>query len=313
MAVAGPGCAVTDSKLTELSGLAVRGGELWGMADGGRRLEVVRLDAATCAVVARRDARIDPYDPEDLAVGPGGTLWVGDIGDNQRRRDTIAVIELPAQGAATLHRLSYPDGAHDAEALLVDGEGRPVVVTKEVGTAGIYRAPALRGAGPLPLERVGTVTLPPSDTAGGPVGSFGSSLVTGAAQTDGVVALRSYTDAWLYPVAGGDVVGALSGTPARVPLPDEPQGEAIAFDADGTLISGSEARGGQPGRLRTVPGAAALVRAPSPTPAPVAPAGRAAGPTPWSAQYSALVGGAATLALLVLAGLAVALRGAGRR
>jgi hypothetical protein len=56
----------------------------------------------------------------------------------------------------------------------------------------------------------------------------------------------------------GDVVAALRGRPVQVPLPGEPQGEALAFTADGTLLSGSETRGGVPGELRAVPGAATL-------------------------------------------------------
>jgi hypothetical protein len=319
------GCVVADRALAELSGLAVTGGQVWAMADGGRRVEVSRLDPATCAVLSRRDAGIDPYDPEDLASGPDGALWVGDIGDNERRRGTVAVIVLPAGGGARLHRLAYPDGPHDAEALLADGAGRPVIVTKEVGGAGIYRGPVLDGPGPFPLERVGTVVLPPSDTPGGPLGSFGSALVTGAARTGELVALRSYTDAWLYPMRGGDVVGALAGTPVRVPLPDEPQGEAIAFTADGTLLSGSETRGGEPGRLRAVPGAASLV-----TPAPgsglpgsgagpgspvVEPGGAgpaAVTPEPWTPGRAAVVGGGITVALLAVFTL-VAVRRARRR
>ena len=117
------------------------------------------------------------------------------------------------------------------------------------------------GAGPTPLLRVGEVALPPSDTVGGPLGGLGSRLVTGAAASaDGrVVALRSYTDAWLYRVpADGDLVAALTGRPVRVPLPGEPQGEAIAFEPSGTLVSGSETRGGAPGEIRAIADAAGL-------------------------------------------------------
>src|SRR5207237_1742002 len=94
-------------------------------------------------------------------------------------------------------------------------------------------------------------------TQGGPVGSFGSVLVTGGATSaDGtVVALRTYTDAYLYAAPDGDVPAALQRTPMRIPLPGEKQGEAIAFDPDGTLLSGSEGVG-EP--LRAVRGAAAL-------------------------------------------------------
>lgn len=299
------------SELSELSGLAVRDRGLWAMADGGRRVEVSRLDPATCAIVERRTAAVDPYDPEDLALGPDGALWVGDIGDNDRARATVAVIVLPRQGAPVLRRFTYPGGAHDAEALMADAQGRAVVVTKEVtGLAGIYRA-ALDAPGTTALSKVGEVRLPDSTTVGGPVGSFGAALVTGAAvSADGrVVALRSYTDAWLYPVpGGGDVVDALAGAPVQVPLGGEPQGEAIAFDAGGTLVSGSESRGGVAGQIRAVAGAAALAR----TATPAAPA-TAPPPVTEPAVSASIIGVAALAGVLVLGAAAMAVHGARRR
>ncbi|XGU20039.1 hypothetical protein ACETU7_01750 [Rhodococcus sp. 3Y1] len=78
----------------------------------------------------------------------------------------------------------------------------------------------------------------------------------GAVSKDGtVVALRTYTDAYLYAAPDGDVVKALNTNPIRVPLPDEPQGEAIAFDAAGDLISGSEAYRGPLPPIRILRGA----------------------------------------------------------
>ncbi|WP_232662582.1 esterase-like activity of phytase family protein [Pseudonocardia sp. TRM90224] len=306
-----PLCTVDDPRLAELSGLVADGSGLWAMTDGGRRVEVHRLDHTTCAVTETRRADIDPFDAEDLARGRDGALWVADTGDNDRTRDSVAVVVLPKRGKGVLHRLTYPDGPHDAEALLVDAEQRPLLITKEIGNqAGIYRTDtAPEGAGPIPLTKVGTVSLPASDTEGGPLGGIGSRLVTGAAATpDGrLVALRTYTDAWLFPVVDGDVVAALRGEPIRVPLPGEPQGEAITFDEDGTLISGSETRGGVPGELRVVPGAAALV----PVGASVVPASGTPTPEPEPAPTwlpAAVGGGVAVLALVVLM-LAMTLRG----
>ncbi len=274
------------------------GSQVWAVDDGGREVAVHRLDER-CAV------DVDPYDVEDLAVGPGGALWVADTGDNSRDRDTVAVVVLPARGDARLHRLVYPDGPHDAEALLVDGAGVPHVITKEAGQpAGVYRIAAPpEGAGPTPLERVGEVALPASETEGGPLGGLGTRTVTGGAVTaDGsVVALRTYTDAWLYPVPDGDLAAALAEDPVRVPLPGEPQGEAVAFAADGTLLSASEARG-EPGELRAVPGAAALVG--------VAPAADGPAPVadPVPAWWPGLLGAGGAVGLLALAGAALAWR-----
>jgi hypothetical protein len=323
-------CAVDDPRLVELSGLAVVGDALWAMADGGRRVELLRLDPDTCAVVGRLTADVDPYDAEDLAAAPDGAMWVGDTGDNERRRSTVAVIVVPSRGAPELHRLSYPDGPHDAEALLVDARGVPTIVTKEIGAAGIYRPEGpLTGVGPTPLVHVGDLVLPSSDTPGGPIGAFGARTVTGGAvSADGrVVALRTYTDAWLFAVpdaAGSDAVAAaLRGTPVRVPLPDEPQGEAVAFTADGTLLSGSEARGGAVGQIRAVPGATALAPAlassapprSSRTPSVAASPGTSAVPAtepppPWRV---AAIGAAALVAALGVLAVALARRAARRR
>lgn len=306
-------CVVDDVRLEELSGLVVAGDAVWGIADGGNRVTIHRLDMAgpKCAITSSRSASFNPIDPEDLAVGPGGSLWVGDIGDNGRQRDSIAMMVLPPTGSPQLHRLTYPDGPHDAEALLVDRNGRPVVIVKDFGTgAAVYRpATAPVGAGPTPMERVGSVALPSSATLGGPVGSIGSRLVTGAAMSaDGsVVALRTYTDAWLFPAPDGDPVEALTGEPVQVPLPDEPQGEAIAFEPDGTLLSGSEERGGVRGEVRAVTGAAALVPAvlkPAP-PAVSAPAAPVAATPEW---VPAAIGGAVVVVLLAVLGLAMSLR-----
>lgn len=301
-------CTITDPRLDELSGMVVGPEGPWVVADGGRSTEVHLLDG-DCAVAATRTAPIDPFDVEDLAQGPDGALWVADIGDNGTTRETVAVVVLPQDGPARLHRLTYPDGPHDAEAMVVDRAGVPFVVTKDAGRAGLYRAEAPPdGIGPTPMVRAGDVVLPASDTPGGPLGALGSRVVTGAATGPGVVALRTYTDAWLYPLTGDDVAAALRADPVRVPLPGEPQGEAVAFEPDGTLLSASEARGGRPGELREVPDAAALPATTDPEPAP-----EAAPEPPRPDWFPAAVGAAGAAGVLVLLAAALACRGRRRR
>ncbi len=309
-------CVVDDPRLDELSGMVVHEGGLWAVSDGGRSVQVHRIDRANCGVIDTRTADVDPYDVEDLAVGPDGALWAADLGDNDRHRDTVAVVVLPERGDARLHRLTYPDGPHDAEALLVDAHGRPFVITKEVGRpAGLYRtADPPEGEGPTPLLPVGELALPASDTLGGPVGGIGSRLVTGAAlSADGtVVAVRTYTDAWLFPVSDGDLVAALNQPPVRVPLPDEPQGEAVAFEPDGALLSGSETRRGVLGEIRAVAGATALAGEPAHV-APLPPAAEVVpdpGPPTW---LPAALGGGAVVGVLLLVTAAATLRGRLRR
>lgn len=263
-----PVCTPPQPELAELSGLVTDGQRWFAVPDGGRHLEVYVLDPGTCAVDDVITAEANPYDVEDLALAADGALWLADTGDNDLDRETVALHRLTRRGGAVLFRLVYPDGPHDAEALLLDRAGVPYVVTKEaLGTAGVYRpAGALEAPGPTPLQRVTSVRLGPTDTAGGPAGAAGSTLVTGAATSrdGGVLALRTYTDAYLYAVPDGDIVAALGRAPVRVPLPREPQGEAVALAPDGTLVSGSE--GGAP--IREVPAVTALLSAPNAEPAP---------------------------------------------
>ena len=72
--------------------------------------------------------------------------------------------ELPVKPAGAkkpqLFRLSYPDGAHDAEALLIAPDGTLIVVTKTIGAAGVYEpAAGLRAGRTTALRKVGEVNL----------------------------------------------------------------------------------------------------------------------------------------------------------
>lgn len=253
--------------MQELSGLTSDGKQLYAVSDsdnGTLRIQVLGRD---CVVRRTITAPVDPFDVEDLAMAPDGTLWASDTGDNSKSRSTVALHKVSPSGAVERFRLTYPDGKHDAEALVLDKSGTPYIITKEpLGSALVYRPTApLRTDISVPMEQVARVSLAATDTPGGPLeGTIDSRLVTGAASmSDGsVVALRTYTDAYLFPVPDGDIAKALSGDPVRVPLPNEPQGEAIAFDPDGTLLSASEGAGTP---IRAVAGAAALAQPPPPT------------------------------------------------
>ena len=246
--VATPGavtrCTVTDPRLAELSGLVVIGEQMLATSDGGDHVAVYLLDQK-CRIVEVHTAPVDPYDPEDLAVAADRTVWLGDTGDNRRNRATVALIALHPDGTSGVYRMTYPDGPHDAEALLLAADGTPYVVTKELtGVSGVYRpvTPLVRG-GTVRLGRVSTVRLHATGTPGGPVGPAGQVLITGGAiSADGRrLALRTYTDAYVWPLSGSDVLAALMGAPQRIPLPPSPQGEAISFTADGrALVVASE-------------------------------------------------------------------------
>ncbi|WP_072802023.1 hypothetical protein [Rhodococcoides yunnanense] len=277
-------CTPTDPGLEELSGLTMVGGVLYGIGDSGTDHRVAALDSS-CAVSRWLDVPVDPYDVEDLG-SHGGRLWLSDTGDNLRRRDTVALTRMdPQSGEGELHRLVYPDGPHDAETILIEPGGRPVIVSKEpTGISGVY-VPAgdetvdqLASPGPTPLRHVGDLSFERTDTVGGPPFITGSILATGGAvSADGsVAAVRTYNDVYLFPVRDGDVAGALAagalaagastaesstGDAVVVALPAQPQGEAVAFDDAGNLLVASEAAGGAVPPILWLRGATDLVSA----------------------------------------------------
>jgi hypothetical protein len=273
-------CTINDPRITESSGLAVAGTgadqRLYTLNDGGTKLQVYELTAA-CRVTKSITASIDPYDVEDLARSADGTLWLADFGDNDHTRRTIAIELLTETGQARLYRFAYPDGPHDAEALLLDRAGQPYVVTKEpLGASGVY-TPAGKPstAATTPLRKVTTLRFGPTGTRGGPVGLVGQLLVTGGAVSpDGTrIALRTYTDAYVWRADNGDVAAALTnGKPTRIPLPPTAQGEAVTFTPDGrSLLTSTE---GRPAAVHQIP--LGPLAAASPSPGPATPAGASA-------------------------------------
>ncbi|WP_431880807.1 hypothetical protein [Micromonospora chalcea] len=245
-------CTVEDNRLRELSGLIATSSGYVVINDGTddpSRKRVFYLDAKCKVEKEVRYSGDGPFDTEDLALSPDRkTLWIADTGDNvekKTRRERVAVWTMPLSGARqpVLHRLSYPGKEpHDAEALLVGDDNMPLVITKDLsGKSEIFTPTVkLKAAGdpePIPMKKVGEVTLPKTDTEN-KLGSPGRALVTGAARSpDGSkVVLRTYADAFEFDVSGGDIVKALTtGKPRITPLAD-PFGEAISYTPDGKLF-----------------------------------------------------------------------------
>ena len=146
-----------------------------------------------------------------------------------------------------MYRLSYPDGPHDAEALLLAPDGTPYLVTKEVlGASKVYRpASALVDGGTVALAEVAAVNLTLTGTPGGPVGRAGQLMITGGAVSgDGTrLALRTYTDAYVWPLAGSDVPGALAAHPGPGAAAGVAAGRGDQLHARTTSSSSSPARG----------------------------------------------------------------------
>ena len=313
-------CQVKNSRLTELSGLVATDDGFIVINDGSLTASSKRvyyLDDDCTIVNQVTYSGGGPRDTEDMVLSADGkTLWIADVGDNDGVRETVGLWKMPASGSKSpvLYRLTYPDGAHDAEAMLLNGDGTPIIVTKGVGKAGLYvptgplKANTSEG---VPMRRVGEVDLP-SSTTSNPLSTPGRLVVTGGAVApDGSrVVLRTYADAFEFDVTGGDVLAALKGKPRATPLPDEPQGEAISYSADGkTFLTTSDMQGRADADpnfiLRYTPAAQAAVSVKNTTTA-AKPAG---GDPSWLASLSLqdityLVGGVGLLGA-VLVGLGI--------
>ncbi|MEU8254040.1 hypothetical protein AB0C06_07215 [Micromonospora inaquosa] len=251
-------CTIADERLRELSGLVATKTGFIVINDGtevAARKRIFFLDSK--CKIAKEPVRYSgqgPFDTEDLALSKDGrTLWIADTGDNpdsKERRSRVALWSMPVTGSnqPTLHRLSYPESKpHDAEALLIGDDGKPLIITKVTsGKAEIYTpSAALKSVDtdPVPLQKAGEFTLPKTQTEN-PLNTFGRIAVTGASRTaDGSrVVLRTYADAFEFDVTDGDIVAALTtGKPRVTPLAD-PFGEAISYTADGkAFLTVSEA------------------------------------------------------------------------
>jgi hypothetical protein len=270
-------CRVADRRMTELSGMvATKSGYIVvndGSDDPAAR-QIFYLDQS-CAVTRTVKYPSRPRDTEDMGLAGDGTLWVADIGDNDSNRDSIGLWRLPAGARKPqLFRLKYPDGPHDAEALLIAPNGTLIVVTKTIGSAGVYEpAAGLRANKTTALRKAGELTLPLTNTPD-PFSFAGRFVVTGGAVSpDGRHAvLRTYADGFEFDVEGGDVVGAITkGRPRQIAMPNEPQGESVAYTPDGTaLVTVSE--GAKPEVLRyALPARPAAATSAPPPPSATAP------------------------------------------
>lgn len=143
---------IHDDDVRESSGLArstFKRPVLWTHNDSGDkpRIFAIKRNGSTRGVLSLRGASFRDW--EDIARGPDRSLWVGDIGDNGRRRDDVTVyrVKEPRKVRSrsvptTAYDFRYPDGAHDAEGLFVKPRtGRLFIVSKSRDGGALYRAP----------------------------------------------------------------------------------------------------------------------------------------------------------------------------
>lgn len=242
-------CRLKAPAITESSGMArsfARRGEYFTHNDSGDVARFFRFNTKgeiTGEYNLKGAAALDWEDMAAARLGGQSSIYLGDIGDNPSKRKTITVyrVKEPTGGSEILtsydtYTLTYPDGAHNCETLMVHpSTGDLWLVTKvNRGKSGVYALVAPRKSGDYTLRKVGDVE----------VGSIipGSQMVTGGdISPDGRrVALVTYTAAYEFEVKG-KFTDWFRQAATRIPIATREQVEAIGYSLDGrTLMTTSE-------------------------------------------------------------------------
>ena len=246
-----------DPEIVESSGLVVRSGLVLTVNDSGDTGRVFAVDPDSGETVGVTHWSEEPFDVEALApgpddTGPGATVWVGDIGDNDEARESISVTRVPVgRGDRTVdedsYELVYPHGPDNAESLLTNPvTGRLYVATKDLFGGELFEAPKhLASEKPNRLRPVGRVLSIATDGAFFPDGKH--------------LVLRDYSRAVVYTFPGLVEI-------ADFHLPGQEQGEGIAVATDGTVHVSTEGQYTDVLRVRLPRGVRRAVDASRPSP-----------------------------------------------
>jgi PKD repeat protein len=244
---------VENEEIEEASGLGqstLNAGVLWTHNDSSDSARLFALSSSG-AHIGEFSLDTDSRDWEDLSLGwdetlGGPAIYVGDFGDNGAVREDITVLVIPeptiAAGdipvTATLTGFStltlvYPDGAHNAESLLLDPvTGDLYIVTKSyTAESYVYRKPAPHEDGTTTtLEYIATLTFGVDPLPGNRATTAGDFSPLGDR-----IAIRTYDHAWMWRRdQAASVADAFATPPCDLNAPTERQGEAITFTTDGT-------------------------------------------------------------------------------
>ena len=280
--------ALSSAVLNEISGIAAsrrHPGRLWVHNDSGAKPELHLLQPTGQQVLTLYLVGAPHTDWEDMALekcppqlGPspglqgGDCLWVADIGDNAESRTKIEILVVPepadlppanrspaglaphkvevAKDGWRAIEVTYPDGAHNAEAMALLPGGWALILTKrDDGKSALYRAAALKAMsskdGKIKAEYLGLLDLSAAGVA------TGERLRTTAADFDPAssrLAVRTYGSIQLFDNAQLLTQASPPEVAAQVanwhgfllPSPAEPQGEALAFQGAKRWVSVTE-------------------------------------------------------------------------
>lgn len=241
---------VSISGLVECSGIVAsrnNSNVLWVHNDSNDSARLFALDTQGRRLGTYNLTGASHTDYEDIGIGPGpltnvSYLYVGDIGDNGESRGSIRVYQIPepavysrqytnpptvgVKGVRSI-TLNYPDSPHNAESLFIDPwTGDLFIVTKEITTSRIYSTTqaALNSGTNVILTFVRNLTF-----------DIPSSADISPSGREIIIRQEEFARLWTR-TNGQSISNALATAPVAIPVigtPTEPNGEAVAFDANG--------------------------------------------------------------------------------
>src|SRR5215211_1034700 len=254
---------IKDASIMESSGLVAsrtKPNAYWTHNDSGNGPLIYAFDTRGDSLGVFRVSGADARDWEDISIGPGpqrdkSYLYIGDIGDNDKERSELVVYRVaepvlnnqkstssrpgitePAEAI----RLQYPDGKHDAEALLVHPTSGNIYIVTKVPLAKpvVYEAPAPFVPNKLiTMRRIGAVKVP---------SLFGGVITGGSISPDGRrVALCDYFQGYelVLPATSANFNDIWKERMMGFDLGKRKQGESIAYRLDGkALLATSEGK-----------------------------------------------------------------------
>ncbi|WP_113924472.1 hypothetical protein [Cognataquiflexum aquatile] len=201
---------------------------------GGRRVYVI--DSLGKGMGVFKLKGVWNRDWEDIAVGPGpdpklNYVYVGEIGDNQLKYTNIFIYRFPEpdqfleamEVEPEILKLSYPDGAKDAETLMVDPISKDIfILTKRDSLNILYKTTqeAFESKEAV-LEKV--MELPFTMSVAGDISVDGKEIL-----------IKNYFTVYYWKRNVNETIAqALARDPLILPYKPEPQGEALGFHPNG--------------------------------------------------------------------------------
>jgi hypothetical protein len=229
---------IRDPRIKESSGVVASrryADVFWTHNDGGgpkkQVLYAINREGNTRAFFSVIDVTL--HDWEDIAIDDAGHLYIGDIGNNDSKRDALAVYEIdepnPQAGTEAVSpkrawKLKFPGAPFDCESLFVwKDQGYVISKVFDKARAQIFRFPLKETNEPLTLELVATTKIKSPDT-GADISADGTLL--GLVAKDGAYVFR----------IDGDFTRVTNANPHHTKLKNE-HIEGCCFVPEGLLVT----------------------------------------------------------------------------